>query len=156
MTPHFSLSELTFSQTAVRNGIPNEPDDEQKENLSALCVKILEPARAEVGAIRVSSGFRCPIVNTLVGGSPSSQHMKGQASDLVPVSAPLRELFLWIFENAPFDQLIWEFGRWVHVSHSRLEPGRRELLAAFHVPGQGRVYRLAATPLEAFQMVRAA
>ena len=153
LSTHFSLEELTFSQTAIRHGILNAPGPEEIRNLEALCQHVLEPAREALGPIHVNSGFRNRLVNTLVGGSPTSQHMKGEAADLRPGKATLQELLLWLYENVPFDQCIWEYGHWIHVSHVRNGTGRRELLAAFRLPGQGTVYRIAGSPGEAIEMV---
>lgn len=43
----------------------------------------LQKMREELGAsITVTSGYRCPTHNTKVGGSPTSQHLKGTAADI--------------------------------------------------------------------------
>jgi len=156
LTDHFTPEEMTFSETAIRHGLPNVPGPDELLNLQALCKHVLEPARAALGPIHVNSGFRSPAVNALVGGAPGSQHTKGQAGDLRPLVATLHELLVWLWENAPFDQLIWEFGAWVHVSYDRREPGRHQLLAAFRKPGHGTLYRLVDSPAAAIALVRAA
>ncbi len=75
---YFSISELTLSQTAAKHGILNRCDSEQKKNLEALVKNVLDPAREKYcKPILVSSGFRCEEVNTLVGGTRNSQHLKG-------------------------------------------------------------------------------
>ena len=45
LSKHFSLSELTKSDTAIRKGIDNTPNDQEIENLILLCNEILEPVR---------------------------------------------------------------------------------------------------------------
>lgn len=118
LSPHFTLAEMIRSQTAIRNGIDNTPDPAQIERLRLLCVNILEPLRALVGKpIHVSSGFRNPTVNSLISGSPTSQHMRGEAADISVEGLTAQELFVVILASAlPYDQLIQEFDSWVHVS----------------------------------------
>lgn len=127
---HFTLDELTHSQAAARKGLSNDPDAAACEHLQALVDNVLDPLREALGRpIVISSGYRSPAVNKAVGGASSSQHVLGQAADItVPgltvaqVVATIRRLGL------PFDQLIDEFGSWVHVSHSPRH--RRQVLRA--------------------------
>jgi zinc D-Ala-D-Ala carboxypeptidase len=118
LTDHFTLAEMTFSQEAVRNGITNVPNQGQIKSLTLLCENILEPLRIDVDKpINVTSGFRNPIINTLIGGSLTSQHMKGEAADINVEGFTPQQLFDLIRNSAlPYDQLIQEFDRWVHVS----------------------------------------
>lgn len=124
---YFSIHELTRSATAQRLGIDNTPTAAVKKNLEALVKYILDPLRKEYGKpIIVTSGYRCPRLNKLVGGSATSQHVFGQAADIRCVSGDLsgnKRLFDLIMDyELPFDQLIWEYGdrntgpSWVHVS----------------------------------------
>jgi zinc D-Ala-D-Ala carboxypeptidase len=134
LSKHFTLSELTRSQSATRRGIKNIPDETQVANLAKLCFTILEPMRMRLGRpVFISSGYRCPELNALIGGSmkPPSQHMQGQAADLHVDGMTPPELFHWIVEvsGLPFDQVIEEFGEWVHVSWS--ETPRHMALVAF-------------------------
>lgn len=123
---YFTLKELTKSSTAIRYKVDNTPSKEQKTNLITLVDKILDPLREAYGKpIIVNSGFRNPKVNSLVGGSKSSQHMSGQAADIQTVPDTKEEnkkLFELIQKlNLPFDQLINESDySWVHVSYSPL------------------------------------
>ena len=156
MSQNFQLAELTFSDMAVRHGLDNTPGPMEIAALDALCDHVLEPARAALGPIHVNSGYRSPAVNAMVGGAPSSQHMQGEAADLRPVNVSLRELFEWLWANAPTDQLIWEYGQWVHVSYVRDEPGRRMLMAAHRVTGMGTVYTVVQSPEAAFALVETA
>jgi uncharacterized protein YcbK (DUF882 family) len=124
LSEHFTLEELTFSQTAARHDYDNTPNAEQIENLRQLCVHILEPLRAACNApIRITSGYRSPKVNAAVGSKPSSQHLQGQAADFHVDGMSIKEIIAKVQElNLPFDQLIDEFsgngGGWVHVSYS--------------------------------------
>lgn len=118
LTTHFTLHEMTVSQTAIRNGISNLPNDAEIERLRLLCENILEPLRTLVEKpINVSSGFRNPTVNSLVGGSPTSQHMRGEAADINVEGFTPQELFDLIrTSDLLYDQVIQEFNSWVHVS----------------------------------------
>ena len=47
--------------------------------LQNLCVRCLEPVRQQLGLpIKVNSGYRCPLLNQMVGGVSTSQHLKGE------------------------------------------------------------------------------
>ena len=136
LTPHFARWEFSLSDTAVRRDIPNAPSAQQWESLKLLSETCLEPARVAFGPIRITSGFRCPALNTIVGGAPSSQHMKGEAADIIPMLGKLQDLFVWLNHNADFDQLIWEFGKWIHVSHTMIGTQRHGVLLAYRKNGK--------------------
>lgn len=120
-TAHFTLDELCKSETAERAGIDNAPTPEATKNLCDLMTEVLEPARCKLGVpIRVTSGYRCPRLNRLVGGVNTSQHMRGQAADLqCSKESDLRRLFN-ILAQMDIDQLLYERNSkgsvWVHVS----------------------------------------
>lgn len=132
LSNHFTIDELTVSQEAARNGISNAPNEDVIENLRKLCAKVLEPLRVALGSpVVVTSGYRSPEINKMIGGNPTSQHMTGQAADIIVPGLTSHELFHKINElELPFDQLIEEFGRWVHVSYSD-NPRGQKLLARF-------------------------
>ena len=121
MSKYFSLSELTRSTTSLKDGIANDPTGEQIRDLYRL-MDYLDKVREAFGkAIIVTSGFRSPRLNEHIGGSKTSQHMKGQAADIRPRDIKeLRQLFATIRKVGGFDQLIYEepAGRtpWIHVS----------------------------------------
>ena len=123
MTPHFSLAELTRSETALRRGIDNNPTLPDLRRLRLLAGTILEPLRAEVGALLVTSGFRSPPVNSLVGGVADSAHRYGCAADVVPVRVSVEEAWRAAKRlGLAFDQAIWERrGRseWLHIAIER-------------------------------------
>jgi len=130
LTPHFSLAEMVASQTATRMGLDNTPPPEAIEALRNLCQVVLEPLRAALGPVLISSGYRSPAVNQIISRSISSQHCRGNAADLSVRGVPLDEVCTWLYRQAPYDQLIREFppGGWVHVSYAGL--GRRSSLVA--------------------------
>lgn len=127
---HFTLAELTHSQAAARKGLKNDPDARALEYLQLLVRNVLDPLRESLGRpITVSSGYRSPLVNRAVGGASSSQHVLGQAADIVVPGMHVTEVVARIRAlGLPFDQLIDEFGSWVHVSHG--PRNRRQTLRA--------------------------
>ena len=133
LSKNFYLDEFQVSQTAARNGIDMSVTEEQKEWLELLCDRILQPVRNHFGPVSISSGYRPPKLNKLIGGSKTSQHMLCQAADFnVPGHTPL-EVARWISLNCEFDQVIHEFGRWVHASVAQYP--RLQELTAMKVPG---------------------
>ena len=125
LSKHFSLSELTKSDTAIRKGIDNTPNDQEVENLILLCNEILEPVREHYGIpFAPNSGFRCLDLNRAIGSSDKSQHVSGKAVDFEISGLDNKEVALWVMENCDFDQLILEFYKegepssgWVHCSY---------------------------------------
>ncbi len=120
---HFTIKELCRSATAQRLGIDNTPPRSAVTALHELVDHVLDPLReAWGGPIHVNSGYRCPELNKVVGGTPYSQHQRGEAADIT-VGTPSRNrrlLALIKRLNLPVDQCIDEKGcRWIHVSHRR-------------------------------------
>jgi zinc D-Ala-D-Ala carboxypeptidase len=129
LTEHWTLEELVRSSNAVRHGIDNTPPPWAIENLRQLAIHSLEPARTLLGKpISPDSGYRCPALNVIVGGvnitlpdgsidwDRISQHVKGEAADLLPPAGmTVEDFFEFLAKNVPFDQLIQE-GHWVHIS----------------------------------------
>ena len=141
LSKNFSLKELTRSQTAIRKGIKNEPDQEQLMNLVALTVKILQPCRDKFGSISINSGLRVLDLNRAIGSGDKSQHTKGQAADFEAYSISNVELATWIKNSRCFDQLILEYpgndprDGWVHCSYNRMG-NRMEVLTAVKEKGK--------------------
>lgn len=117
---NFSLEELTFSQQAARNGLDNTPPPEVLKRLTNTA-KQLELVRKLLNQpINISSGYRSPLVNKAVGGAAKSQHLSGEAVDFTaPKFGTPRQIVEKIkSSNILFDQVIFEFDRWVHISFS--------------------------------------
>ena len=121
---YFTINELIASDVAKNNNINNIPNQQEKNNLTALVDNILDPLREAYGKpIIVTSGFRSEKLNKLVKGSSTSQHRFGQAADIRSKEDTKNEnkkLFDLVQNlNLPFDQLIDEYNYdWVHVSYS--------------------------------------
>ena len=133
---HFSLAELTKSQTAIRKGIDNKPTLDHIENLTELCTQVLEPTRRNFGKpMVISSGYRSEELCEAIGSSKNSQHAKGEAADFEMFGVDNKELAKYIKNNLVFDQLILEFynpddpsSGWVHCSYSKEENRKQSLL----------------------------
>lgn len=131
LSPHFALDEMIVSQEGARRNIDNSPP---ADVLAALkrTAQGLEEVRVRLGGvpILVSSGYRSPALNKAIGGARNSQHMRGEAADFTaPRFGTPRAIVDALADSAvPFDQLIHEFGRWVHISFVATNP-RREVLA---------------------------
>lgn len=128
---HFTIGELCASTTADARGIKNTPMLQETGNLKALADNVLDPLREWYGKpIYVNSGYRCPQLNRMVGGKPTSQHLKGEAADITAGSKEEnRKLFAYIRANLTFDQLIDEKNfSWVHVSFKRNGENRKQII----------------------------
>ena len=87
LSPHFSLTEITKSQTALRLGLDNTPDNDALTSLAILCEQVLEPIRKHYSRpVIINSGYRAPAVNKAIGSKSTSQHCKGEASGWVHIS----------------------------------------------------------------------
>lgn len=118
LTPNFTLEELTFSETAERNGWDNSPNDQELENLKRLA-DFLEQVKVVMGGkpIMISSGLRTKKVNDAVGSKDTSQHRLGCAADFkVPSMTPDEVVRKIIASGIGYDQVIREFDRWTHIS----------------------------------------
>jgi hypothetical protein len=120
ISSHISFKEATQSPTALRYNINNTPDEATLKRMSLIANKCFEPLREWYGKpIKINSFYRCPELNTKVGGSKTSEHVLGQAIDLDTDSVEEnKKLFDWCKKNLQFNQLIWEYdGAWIHISY---------------------------------------
>jgi zinc D-Ala-D-Ala carboxypeptidase len=144
ISKHLELSELIRSESAKRLGVSNMPTAEHIENLKVLAEKVFEPIREHFKApIRISSGYRSPMLNKAVGGANTSQHSLGQAIDIDMDGTDIKnsDIFAFIKNNLDFDQLINEFDySWIHVSYSK--KNRKQILLASKINGK-TVYKKA-------------
>ena len=148
ISKHFELTDFLRSQTAER--IPSiqqkqyNPPLEIVKNLTHLAINVLDPIqdylRNQNSSLHITSGYRCEELNRLVGGSPTSDHVKGRAADFVIVSTVTYDkktayklLYQWIRNNLVFGQLIWEYGTkeipaWLHVSYRLYNNSKQALI----------------------------
>lgn len=138
---YFTLAELCVTQ---QKSVDNTPDSIELRSLRLLVRHILDPLRANLGRpVIVTSGFRSELVNNLVGGASGSQHTQGQAADIHVVGMTSDQLAQAIIVlGLPYDQVIEEYGRWVHVSYGPRH--RRQALRATRTTQGGTRY----TPFE--------
>ena len=118
LTPHFTLEELTASETAERNGWDNSPNDQELANLTRLA-DFLEQVKVVLNGkpIIISSGLRTKKVNDAVGSRDTSQHRLGCAADFrVPGMTPDQVVKAIVASGIGYDQVIREFDRWTHIS----------------------------------------
>jgi zinc D-Ala-D-Ala carboxypeptidase len=117
LSENFTLEELTASETAERHGIDNTPDNDVLMNLRRLAL-FLEEVRKAVGMpLRISSGYRSPEANRIVGGKSTSQHCRGTAADIkVKGMTPDQVVRAVIKSGLKYDQVIREFDSWTHIS----------------------------------------
>ena len=138
LSANFTLGEFLVSETAARNDIDMYPPTWVVESLERLCKDVLQPVRDEIGTpIVVTSGYRPPALNRLIGGSARSQHMRGEAADIRAIRLSTAELWQRIADmDLPVHQLIHEFGSWVHVSINPFGmPPARQFMSAIRRDG---------------------
>ena len=132
LTQNFTLNELVYSATAEANKIDNCPSVPVISNLRALCTNVLQPLQDALGCpIVITSGFRCAELNKRIGGAANSQHLYGQAADLVVPQKDLKEVFKFIKAKLPYDQLLYEYNktdRWIHVSYRTDGKNRKQAI----------------------------
>lgn len=140
---HFTIDELTHSDTALRKGIDNTPDAGALANLDIL-MSGLERVRAALGKpMHISSGYRGPKLNAAIGGSRSSAHMKGLAADFTCPAfgdplAVCRHLMI-MHKSINYDQLINE-GRWIHIGFADVDQLPRGEVLTAHFSNGGVTY----------------
>lgn len=129
----FSFREFEASDTAARLRIDNTIKDwDVRDNIVALVENVLQPLRdAWGGPIFIGprhSGYRCPELNSMVGGVKNSQHQTGEAADC-GVTDPFALAKLLLSMNIEFDQL-GLYPSFCHISYKRDGENRREVFYA--------------------------
>lgn len=131
ISPHFTFAEVTFSQEATRKGIDNSLPESLVRNAIRQS-QLMEFVRTILDKpVMITSWYRCPEVNKAIGGSETSMHRLALACDFVSPFGTPYEICEEIMKNQwiKFDQLIHEFGRWVHIGLSE-GPQRGQVLTA--------------------------
>jgi hypothetical protein len=143
LSPHFSLREMTATSHRSLLAENMEQGKAFVPQLTKLCVGLLEPIRTHFAApVSIHSGYRCPALNTAIGGSKTSAHMRGEAADFHVVGKKLEDVWSWVWKESglTFDQLIlegWAVGAptWIHIA-----TGTRKQVLTFEA---GRYTRVA-------------
>ena len=120
--PNFTYGELIKSATALRLGIDNTPNEDQWVCLEKLAVNVLQPVRDKFGGIRITSGFRSVALCEVIGSKSTSNHTRGQASDIEPIDSAVgfMDIINWVYYNLEYRNLIAEYvpdNGWVHVDY---------------------------------------
>ena len=119
---NFSLKELCHSDIAEQDGINNKPTLQACDNLLNLIFYVLQPLRDKLGRpVIITSGYRCKQLNShpKINGAVNSQHLTGQAVDIRVSGCTPQNLINYIKQsNIPYDQLINEYDKWVHISYN--------------------------------------
>lgn len=138
LSEHFTLEELVVSSKADALGIANTPRPQHLEHMKQRLVPGLEFIRAALGgrSIVVTSAYRNPEINEMVGGTPTSAHPMGFAADIrvagLSSLATSRAIAEQMKSGAiKIDQMIWESGR--SVTHVSFDPRARGQMG--HQPG---------------------
>lgn len=119
LSKHFNLAEFTHSQNAARMSIDNNPPETLLTALKATA-EGMEQVRKLLGdkPIVISSGYRSPALNAVVRGAKGSQHCLGEAVDFTcpAYGTPDAVMRAVLASGIQYDQIIKEFGAWVHIS----------------------------------------
>lgn len=124
LSPHFSLEEYIHSDTATAEGIINAPDWDVLVQMCLHANNTMEGIRTICGGnpVIITSGFRCGDLNEAVGGAENSAHLFGAAADFtIPAFGSVRaicEAVAPYMKELQIDQLINEYGSWVHVGRA--------------------------------------
>lgn len=122
MTLNFSISELIYSDTAIKHNINNMPDLKALDNLLNLIFYILQPIRDKFGIITVTSGYRSFMVNKLVNGVANSNHLYGCAADIIPRQATFKQVYDFVVNNLNYDECYIEQSngkKWLHLAYRK-------------------------------------
>jgi Peptidase M15. len=127
---------MCHSGIALRRGIDNSPGPDEIINMKRFALLVYDSLHAFF-RLRITSGFRCPTLNSAVGGSKTSAHLDGRAADF-KIGAPtlnIGRLLPIARKYTEFDQIIVEFGGvWIHIGIAKTgEQPRGEILESYMV-----------------------
>lgn len=139
LSANFMLHEMLASPTAIAQRISNDPSPLELAHLMEACQNLFQKVRDALGPLKVTSGYRAPLLNQAIKGSKTSAHMSGYALDCQPQKVSLQDAMRWLAQsNLPFDQAILELGArreqttddWLHLGWKLPNTARqrRELL----------------------------
>ena len=130
LTEHFTIYEAEDSDIAIRHNIDNRiPDEATKQKIINVARYLLEPIRENFNVpFKPTSWYRCLELNRLLKSKDTSQHVKGEAVDIIIPTIPIQEPYEYIKNHLDYDQLILEYGSWVHVSYISPDENRMEAI----------------------------
>jgi len=131
LAPNFTFAEMTRTNHRGLLDANRQMGRDHAEALAATA-QMLQAIRDHFRSpVIVHSAFRCKGLNQEIGGSPYSQHCKGEAADIHVIGVPLRRVFDWVRNESglAYGQLILEGiaadqPTWLHISLG--EPWRSE------------------------------
>lgn len=130
LSKHFTLEELTHSETATRLDIDNTPDESVIDNLKFLAEKLEDVRVLLHSPMLVSSGYRSLPLNDYLGSKRTSAHTVGLAVDFISPSfgTPKEIVQAIVDSDIEYDQVILEFDKWVHLAFSKDKPRKQALI----------------------------
>lgn len=129
LTDNFTLNEMCTTS----GGRFMMPSRVAMDNLKQLCSCVLQKTRDYIGVpIIVNSGYRDVAPNKAINGDKNSQHLRGEAADIVCSNFDV--LIYFISSQCNFDQLIIYSDkrnviRFVHVSYTSRHKNRKMVIA---------------------------
>lgn len=139
---YFTVKELCVSDNHPKLVVVPKKGTAEYTNIVSLIENLLDPVREKTGKpIRVSSGYRPPALNKAVGGSSTSNHVRGCAADCTTGSTSADNLLMvralielgirydeCIIEGATFNNQGEITGaKWIHLAYRR-DNNRMKLL----------------------------
>ena len=125
VSPHFTLGQMCptshFHAGMNASGRGNISSDTLIKNLSGVAMNVVEPLLSHYGRVTVMSGYRSQSYNAKVGGAKNSDHMTGQAVDIIVPGTPAADVANWVERNIPSIAGIGRYPRhrppFTHVSY---------------------------------------
>lgn len=129
ITKNFTYEEFTASDTAKRNGVLNHITDfATRDNVKALAEEVLQPLRDKLQKpITISSGYRCPKLNELVGGAKNSYHTNGSAADIIVRGMVPYEVARVVLDMGLEFEEMGLANNYLHIAYNRDENNKREI-----------------------------
>ena len=127
-----SMNAILNPSYPERKNYDNTPTQQSLDNEINIGKKIYDPLCEYMKfKVYVTSAYRGEYLNHDVDGTENSQHRIGEAID-IDNGVSNSQMFYYIVNNLPFDQLIWEEGdavnpNWIHVSLKRIGVNRRKI-----------------------------
>jgi len=135
---NFSPNEFFVSDTAIRLGIENYPNENVEEILKNLesTADMMQEVRDLLGhPVVINSAYRCKALNDAVGSSDRSQHLKGLACDFTCKGFGTPQEIVTYLSDKEFkiDQCFNE-GSWVHIS--RIREVKNRMMYGHYLPNE--------------------